>query len=224
MGSGRGRDPLAGVLVGLTVVSGMVDAVSYLRLGNVFTANMTGNVIVFGFAAAGTPGFSVSTSAVSLAAFLVGAVVAGRAGRVSGARRTHVLVALVAEVVAVTAGLLLAAWLGTGSGARYGVVALLAVAMGVQVATVRLVALPDVTGSVLTRILAGLAAESSLAGGTNPLLVRRTAAVVCMFAGALTGALLIHAAGVPWALGAAATLLAATTVVYGAHPGSRLEE
>jgi len=61
----------------LTVVSGLVDAVSYLGLGHVFTANMTGNVVLLGFAAAGAPGFSVAASLVSLGSFLVGAAAAG---------------------------------------------------------------------------------------------------------------------------------------------------
>ena len=49
-------------LAALTVVSGFVDAVSFLGLGHVFTANMTGNVVLLGFAAAGAPGFSVAAS------------------------------------------------------------------------------------------------------------------------------------------------------------------
>ena len=44
---------LPAVLVGLTAVTGLVDAVSYLALGHVFTANMTGNVVFLGFALAG---------------------------------------------------------------------------------------------------------------------------------------------------------------------------
>ena len=63
-------------LTALTMVSGLVDAVSYLGLGRVFTANMTGNVVVLGFAAAGAPGFSFLANFLSLGAFLVGAVVA----------------------------------------------------------------------------------------------------------------------------------------------------
>ena len=51
--------PLLYALTSLTVVSGLVDAVSYLGLGHVFTANMTGNVVLLGFATAGAPGFSV---------------------------------------------------------------------------------------------------------------------------------------------------------------------
>jgi uncharacterized membrane protein YoaK (UPF0700 family) len=68
-------DPVSilAALLALTVVSGLVDAVSYLGLGHVFTANMTGNVVVLGFAAAGTPGFSVSATLTSLGVFLVGA-------------------------------------------------------------------------------------------------------------------------------------------------------
>src|SRR5580704_12648879 len=50
--------PLVLSLATLTVVSGVVDAVSYFGLGHVFTANMTGNVVLIGFALAGAPGFS----------------------------------------------------------------------------------------------------------------------------------------------------------------------
>lgn len=71
---------LVAVLLGLTVVSGLIDAVSYLGLGHVFTANMTGNVVVLGFAAAGAPGFSVPHTLTSLCCFLLGAV-AGAAWR-----------------------------------------------------------------------------------------------------------------------------------------------
>jgi len=59
-------------LVALTLVSGLVDAVCYLGLGRVFTANMTGNIVVLGFAAAGAPGFSVPATLTSLAVFLAG--------------------------------------------------------------------------------------------------------------------------------------------------------
>ena len=50
-----------GLLV-LTAVSGTVDAVSYLGLGHVFTANMTGNVVFLAFAAAGAPNISIGHS------------------------------------------------------------------------------------------------------------------------------------------------------------------
>src|SRR3954447_25088048 len=61
-----------------TAVTGLVDAVSYIGLGHVFTANMTGNIVLLGFALAGVPGLSASRSLTALAAFLVGAVIGGR--------------------------------------------------------------------------------------------------------------------------------------------------
>src|SRR4051794_38326000 len=69
-GSGHGRLPA--LLVGLTVVPGLVDAVSYLALGHVFVANMTGNVVFLGFALAGAPGLSAPASLAALGAFLLG--------------------------------------------------------------------------------------------------------------------------------------------------------
>jgi uncharacterized membrane protein YoaK (UPF0700 family) len=41
---------------------------------------MTGNIVFLGFAAAGVPGFSVARAVVSLAGFVVGAVLDGRLG------------------------------------------------------------------------------------------------------------------------------------------------
>src|SRR5207302_9967017 len=68
---------LAPLLLGLTVVTGLVDAVSYLALGHVFTANMTGNVVFLGFAAAGGKGLSAPRSGTAVVAFLLGAVIGG---------------------------------------------------------------------------------------------------------------------------------------------------
>jgi uncharacterized membrane protein YoaK (UPF0700 family) len=63
-------------LFGMTSVTGMIDAVSFLGLGHVFTANMTGNIAFLGFAAVGTPGLSVARSSAALIAFLIGACLA----------------------------------------------------------------------------------------------------------------------------------------------------
>lgn len=71
-----GFGPLPGLLLLLTVVTGVVDAISILALGPVFVANMTGNVVFAGFAIVGAPGFSLSASLFALAGFLVGATAA----------------------------------------------------------------------------------------------------------------------------------------------------
>ena len=66
------------ILLGMTATTGIVDAVSLLALGHVFTANMTGNVVFLGFALAGAPGFSIPRSSMALMAFLLGAAAGGR--------------------------------------------------------------------------------------------------------------------------------------------------
>src|SRR5438445_10989013 len=66
------------ILLGMTATTGIVDAVSLLALGHVFTANMTGNVVFLGFALAGAPEFSISRSSVALIFFLLGAAGGGR--------------------------------------------------------------------------------------------------------------------------------------------------
>src|SRR6266545_1997961 len=74
-----------------TVVTGLVDAVSYLKLGHVFVANMTGNVVLLGFAAGGVSEFSVAISLVAIGSFLLGAVAGGRLGSSTGQHRGQLL-------------------------------------------------------------------------------------------------------------------------------------
>ena len=71
------RHPLARALLVLTFTTGLVDAVSYLALGRVFTANMTGNIVLLGFGIAGSGGLPVVAPLVSLACFLLGAGAGG---------------------------------------------------------------------------------------------------------------------------------------------------
>ena len=85
--AGSEYGPLSALLVTLTVVTGLVDAVSYLVLGHVFVANMTGNVVFLGFALAGAPGLSAPAALAALAAFLVGAAAGGRIAVRSGEHR-----------------------------------------------------------------------------------------------------------------------------------------
>ena len=216
--------PLTSLTV-LTVVSGVVDAVSYLGLGHVFTANMTGNVVVLGFAAVGAPGFSVAASLTSIGAFLVGAVCAGRFCLHITSRRHWLLLAMGLEG-AFTGGATLVS--GSVSGAigsgsfRYTVIGLLAFVMGIRNSTVRRLAVPDVTTTVLTMTLTGLAADSSLAGGHNPKVGRRTAAVGAMFLGAVGGAALFLHQGPTLPLGIATGLVLLTAIVFALSPESRL--
>ncbi|MGI8332562.1 YoaK family protein [Actinomadura scrupuli] len=216
------RDPLLPALVSLTVLSGFVDAVSYLGLGHVFTANMTGNVVILGFAAAGAPGFSVTASSTSLGAFVVGAVIGGRSNTAAVSRRARILTALGAEAALLLVAAVTASVMDVAEPAgRHLVIAFVALAMGLRNATVRSLAVPDLPTTVLTRTITGLAADSTLAGGTNPRAARRAAAVLGMALGACLGALLLRHLGTAWPLLVTAVFVVVTATAYALHPGSR---
>ncbi len=208
----------------LTVVSGLVDAVSYLGLGHVFTANMTGNVVLLGFAAAGAPGFSIAASLASLGSFLVGAAAGGRVTLHVTSRRRWLLIAMAVEGLFAGAAAVVSAIhsgvVTSGSG-RYTIISVLAFAMGVRNSTIRRLAVPDITTTVLTMTLTGLAADSSLAGGSNPKVSRRASAVLAMLVGAVCGAALYLHTGATWPLVAVAVTVLATTVVFGGSASSR---
>jgi uncharacterized membrane protein YoaK (UPF0700 family) len=188
--SSAGPSVAPAILLTMTGVTGLVDAVSYLGLGHVFTANMTGNVVLLGFALAGTPGLSVSRSLLALVCFFSGAVVGGRIPVVR-ASLAFVIEAILLLGAAVTA-LPLAAPYAVVSTATYGVIAATGVAMGMRNAMVRKLAMADLTTTVLTLTITGLAADSGLAGGDNPRWQRRCAAVGAMLAGAAIGAVLLR--------------------------------
>src|ERR1700736_3959950 len=93
------RHPLTRTLLVLTFTTGLVDAVSYLGLGHVFTANMTGNIVLLGFGIAGSGGLPVVAPLVSLGAFLAGAGAGGLlAARLADRHPRHLACALAIEV------------------------------------------------------------------------------------------------------------------------------
>jgi uncharacterized membrane protein YoaK (UPF0700 family) len=210
------RHPLARALLALTFTTGLVDAVSYLGLGHVFTANMTGNIVFLGFGIAGGTGLPVVAPIVSLVSFLVGAGAAGAlASRLEEPHPRHFARALGIETLLIGFASILAIVFDVDPDrvSGYAVIALLALAMGTRNATVRRLGVPDLTTTVLTMTLTALAAESPLAGGSGAGSLRRTTAVVSMFAGALAGALLLKTSLV-LPLAAASGLALATWLLY----------
>jgi uncharacterized membrane protein YoaK (UPF0700 family) len=204
--------PLPPLLLALTAVTGLVDAVSILRLGRVFVANMTGNVVFTGFAIVGTPGFSLSASLFALAGFLAGAATGGMlVSRAGHDRALLLLSAAASELILVAAALAVAASTAVLSSATRDILAaLLAVAMGIQNAAARHLAVPDLTTTVLTMTLTGIAADLR-ARNRGPALLRRLLAVATMLAGAVAGSWLVLRISPAAALGLAAGLLAVVT-------------
>ncbi len=217
-------DRLPPALLVLTGVTGLVDAVSFLGLGHIFTANMTGNVVFLGFAVAGVPGLSVARSSTSLFAFLVGAALGGRLGvaMAAASRRRWLLTVAVSEAVLLVAAAIASIGFDIGSATPprrlYTVIVLTALAMGLRNATARRLAVPDLTTTVLTLTLTGLAADSGLAGGSNPRIGRRATSVVLMFAGAAIGALLLRV-GLALPLVVSGACVLAAIAAYAAVPG-----
>lgn len=210
------RDPVIALLALLTVVSGVADAASYLDLGHVFVANSTGNLVFLGFAAAGASGLSVSASLVALAGFLLGALVGGRLSiqeRADQARWLRRVLAVEFVLVAVAAAFAIA--IGHAGNDRFALIAPLAIALGLQNATARALAVPDMTTTVMTLTLTGLAADSRWAGADSPRWRRRTGAVLLMLSGAFVGAVLVLHVNLPAALGLMLALIASARLVYG---------
>ena len=183
------------ILFAMTAVTGVVDAVSFLALGHVFTANMTGNIVFLGFAAAGAPGVSLARSAIALLAFVLGAAAGGRMAFQMSSHPAHHWASRAFGVDALFLLAAAAASLGLVQGQDsmqlFAVIAFTGIAMGFRNATVRRVGMPDLTTTVLTLTITGLAADSSLAGGTNPRWQRRIASILLMFAGAAAGGFML---------------------------------
>jgi uncharacterized membrane protein YoaK (UPF0700 family) len=182
--------PLPRLLIGLTVVTGLVDAFSYVTLGHVFVANMTGNVVFFGFALAGVGQVSVIASLLAVVAFAGGAALGGRLAREPRPHRGFLLAAAcLLQAVSVLAAAIVVTVAGTGLPAtRLVLVALLAAAMGGQNAVVRRLGVSDLTTTVLTLTVTGLVADSAPAA----VRLRRVLAVLAMMLGALIGGVLLR--------------------------------
>jgi uncharacterized membrane protein YoaK (UPF0700 family) len=215
MGTDSLRHPLTRTLLVLTLTTGVIDAACYLGLGRVFAANMTGNVVLLGFGIAGSTGLPVVAPLVSLGAFLVGATVGGRMGTKLAPKETHLSRAMLIEVGMVGLATLIAIVFDITPDHFSGdlIIALLAFAMGLRNATVRRLKIADLTTTVLTMTLTGLAADSPLAGGEGKGNWRRSAAVWSMLLGAVIGALLVKA-DLALVLLAAAALALVTWLVF----------
>jgi uncharacterized membrane protein YoaK (UPF0700 family) len=203
------------MMIALTFLTGVVDAASYLKFGHVFVANMTGNVVFLGFALAGAQGLSSVTSLVALGSFLVGALAGGWLGARNAEHRGHLLrCASVTQLTLVAIALIVALAVGEplNSASRYALLVPLALAMGVQNAAAQRLAVPELTTTVLTRTLTGLASEAGLVGGPGSKFGRRAVAIAAMLLGALTGALLVLHVAIAAALALASAIVLAVGI------------
>jgi len=203
------------LMMALTLVTGVVDAVGYLGLDHIFTGNMTGNVVILAMALAGAANLPTLGPLVALGAFLLGAAVAGftlQSSPKGWNRRVTLL--LTAGCIALTGTAAISLIVEDVGRQSIGVIvaAVIAMHMGSQALIARHLGVRDMTTVVITSTMTSLAGES-LVGKQRPrFLNRRLGAVLAMFAGAAIGVLLLQIhLSVPIGLGIAIT--AAVTVL-----------
>jgi uncharacterized membrane protein YoaK (UPF0700 family) len=210
-------------LLALALAAGAIDAASYLGLGRVFTANMTGNTVLLGVALARGSGADAARSAIALGGFSVGAVAGVAIVRASGAWPWRAAPVFWLETGALVA--LLALWWAVGvPSARYWLIAISGIAMGAQSAAVRSSDVPGVNTTYMTSTLLNALARLVLRargiheraeGPTLPGAAWATYAV-----GALGGAFAEEA----WHAGAVAISLAIVAAVAGVASFDTREE
>lgn len=174
----------------------MVDAVSYLGLGQIFTANMTGNVVFLALAVGERNLLTALRSAVALVGFAVGAVSAGRLlrrPRPPGVWPQEVTQLLFGELVllAIFAGIWISARGAPGDYLLYLLIALSSVALGLQNAAARHLAVPSLTTTVVTTTLTGLMVDLPALGIAGSAQRRAVWTVTMLFSGAAVGATFI---------------------------------
>jgi uncharacterized membrane protein YoaK (UPF0700 family) len=221
-----GRDPVRvrdGLLFALSVASGAADAISWLALGKVFSAFMTGNVVFLGLRIGGAAGPAVPRAVVALLAFAVGAFVAARI--VGGASRppadvwpggvtVALAVALVAQAAFVVLWMAVGGYPSTASGDV--LIALSAIAMGIQTTAVFSLGLRAVFTTAATATVTVLMGD--LTGWQQPRGERRRLAsiLVGLLIGVAVGAVLVRhardwAAVFPFAVSALIVVTAASS-------------
>jgi uncharacterized membrane protein YoaK (UPF0700 family) len=205
------------IAVALTFGSGAMDVASFTRLGAVFASVMTGNIVLWGLAAARGSLALATHTAVAIAGYVAGVAAGsriavgtgkGRAGeggrgeqQRDGVWPAHVTWALLAEL-----GLLggfAAGWEITGGRpggwVQFGLLAVAAAGMGVQASAVKNMGLAEVSTTYLTGTLTGLVSSLVNPNQATPDRWRRLGVLLGLAAGAsLTGLLVATAPdGVP---------------------------
>jgi uncharacterized membrane protein YoaK (UPF0700 family) len=204
-----------GLMLALTFSTGVVDAVGYLGLDKVFVGNMTGNIAILGMGLTGVDGLPVVGPLIALAAFVVGAIVAGATLRRAAPGWTREASLLLGGVALFLAAALIPALLSPPDkplAPMLAATALMGLAMGAQAGVARHIAVADVTTVVVTSTLVAFAFESRLGKNKPQKWFRRGAAVVALLVGALVGALLLRW-GVAWGIGLAAVVVGVVALI-----------
>ncbi len=206
---------LPGILTMLTLVAGIADGTTILRVDHVFVANITGNIIFIGLAIVGARGFSITASAIVLASFIIGASAAGTftpRPLTHRGRAAHAAVLLqLADLALATA--VAASFPHPTTAVRDVLLIVLPLGMGAKSAIARAINVPGLTTSVFTSTLTGLAAGGVKGDWRQPSFAVRMVAAFALLGGAMLGAVLALDTHI-WCSFALATALLALTSLW----------
>src|ERR1700757_2405937 len=175
----------------LTFATGLADSISILVLGHVFVANMTGNVIFFGFWLAPKTSIDLTAVAVALPTFVCTTILSGRLSRHFGERTRPWITTVLATEIALLVALSVLAGAGVlhyHDNTKLIMIGVLAVTFGLQHSSARQFGIQELSTTVLTSTIVSLGLDSRLAGGTGEREKLRFSVVFTMCAGALIGA------------------------------------
>jgi uncharacterized membrane protein YoaK (UPF0700 family) len=210
----------ATLVVVLTAVAGCFDALSFTSLGRVFTANMTGNLVLLGVAAGRGLGAETTRSGVAFAGFVAGLLAGFQLAHPAAwaARRVRASVPLAFGLELLLVAAYFAVWLAARAhpaGARLlGLICLSAAAMGIQSATATRLAVSGVSTTYVTGTLTALMGSIAVVGRLGAHAIPQAAALVALIAGAAASILVYRVAppaapAVPLAILAVAVLAVA---------------
>lgn len=223
------RPPLTVLMLVLTVVTGLTEAVSLLALGPVFTGMQTGNVLFLAFGLAHQGPVPTLAPAVSLASFALGAACGARLEAATEDRgRRWFVIGLATEglliLLAAAAGWGVAPHFGSPSGRQLLVASVLSLAMGMRNVTSLRVNVSGVPTTLVTRSMTSFLGGSAIGqdrafGYGTASWVRGAGSVAAMFAGGLAGAVLVRVGWtVGWLLLPAAVLVLSMAVLFLTQP------
>lgn len=181
------------VLLALTFATGIIDALSWLGLNGVFTANMTGNVLIIGMGAANAGGARWLPPLLSVACFMLGCALTGRLQMHEPPGWSHRTSALLMAVATTVLGLGIVTLIWPPhhfAASAYAVTAVLALAMGTQGTEAMRVAVPQLITVAVSSAVIGVGMSLFLGATRGAGVLRRALAIVLLALGALAGSLL----------------------------------
>jgi uncharacterized membrane protein YoaK (UPF0700 family) len=213
----RAYPPLQLLLIALTFVTGVLDAVTYLDFGHVFAANMTGNFILLGLGVLRADDLSVTASVVAVAGFLIGVAGGGRLARSLEPRGQRWVVTSVSSALGVSVLALVAAAYRDVLG-EYPALVLLASAMGSINATASRIGISCLTTTVvITSTLTSLVSGTELPHGDTRTRMRQISAVAALVLGAVVGGSVVLRFGAVAAIATGVAVALIATAAYAAR-------